>query len=175
MSRRRKSTILPRIALGAAVGAGAAFLVDAHVVAVTQTATVILVLLGILVVFIAPRWKKLFRFYPGHLYAFTVRHPRTGRRVCGYVGKTRRDPRVRYEEHLGNGRYGDAAKPWTDTVTDWRVIYSSKRVSDIGLSLREQLHIRLRRPLYNIEYNGRNRRRVKPWEAKAQRLSRNQL
>lgn len=172
MSRKRKSKILPKIGLGVVLGFGAAYLTDEHLFAVPESSMVYAMALGVLSVFIVPNWKQFFRLGPGHLYVFTVRHPKTGRKVCGYVGKTRRDPKVRYEEHVGNGRYGDAAKPWTDTVTEWRVIYSSKRVSDIGLSIREQLNIKLRRPLYNVTFNQRNRRRIKPFEAKTQRAAR---
>lgn len=175
MPRRRGNTVLPRIGLGAALGGAIAYLTHQHVTAVSQTATAVLMVAGVVAVLVLPRWKRLFRFYPGHLYRFYVRHPVTGRKVCGYIGLTRRDPRVRFEEHMGRGRYGQPAKPWTDTVTDWDVIWSSRRVSDFGLALREQALIRIRRPLYNDVHNRKNRRRVMPQDAKAQRLSRDRV
>lgn len=171
MSRKRKR-LWGKVGFGVGLGLVTAYLIDTHLTPISDSALVYAMALGILAVFVVPNWKQFFRFGPGHLYVFTVRHPKTGKAVCGYVGKTRRDPTIRYEEHLGNGRYGDPAKPWTDTITNWHVIYSSKRVSDIGLSLRERLHIKLRRPLYNYTYNLRNRRRIKSKEAKMQRTTR---
>src|ERR1700742_5033672 len=52
----------------------------------------------------------------GAIYAIYVRGPYTGRRVCGYVGKTTRYPvETRITEHLlGSKRYNVPAQPWED-------------------------------------------------------------
>ncbi len=171
MSKRRKkfSRWLVR---GSALGLILSYLFNNFVMTIELPGFLIIMVLSLVAPWLIKNGRSLFRIGPGYLYEYTVRHPVTDKVVCGYVGKTRRDPKVRYEEHMGRGKYGKPAQPWTDTVVRWKVIYDSKRVTDIGLSLREQFHIRVRRPLYNVTYNMGNRRRIPPHVAKQQRSER---
>jgi hypothetical protein len=98
------------------------------------------------------------------LYRFWVEHPVTGRRVLGYVGETVRLPFERLLEHV-------YAQPWADTIVAWEVDEEVFAGKDAVLRA-EARAIRDERPLYNVIGNGRNRGRVKPWDAVAQRHAR---
>jgi hypothetical protein len=98
------------------------------------------------------------------LYRFWVRHPRTGRRVLGYIGETVRLPFERLMEHVED-------QPWADTVVAWEVddrVFAGK---DAVLAA-EAAAIRAERPLYNFEENQQNRLRVPIPRAVEQRHAR---
>jgi hypothetical protein len=103
---------------------------------------------------------------PGAIYAAYVR--RTGvwawlfrRPALGYVGKTRQWVKARWRQH-------EASQPWADTVVEWRVIREWKDISGIALWWAEVWRIVLWLPLYNIQYNRLNPRRIRPWTAQRQ-------
>lgn len=101
----------------------------------------------------------------GAIYVFDVYHPTTGKPVCGYVGKTRQDPRERYRQHMGTStRYPGPPQPWSDTVIPgrWRLAHESRWMTNIGLHVREKANILLRWPLYNYMMNLANPRRIAP-------------
>lgn len=107
---------------------------------------------------------------PGACYRLRVRHPRSGRVVNGYVGQTRRPVQVRIDEHL-LGTATAAPKVWADTVVGWDVLWSG-RCTQGGLDWRERWFIVTRRPLYNVQWNTGNRRRIEPSRAARQRARR---
>lgn len=169
--KRKHKRVRNKIAAGLALGVALDYAIQTYVFETPPVVTTALLALSVVPMFLRPKLRRGKR-RPGYLYEFTVRHPRTEKEVCGYVGLTHRDPQTRYEEHMGNGRYGAPAKPWVDTVTDWRVTYSSKSISEASLARREKVQILLKLPLYNITHNSNNPRRVTPTEAKRQRMVR---
>lgn len=118
----------------------------------------------------------------GEVYAYTTRKP-WARGVLGtipvlgrhlaYVGKTR-DGRRRHAQHMGTdmGPYAKVAQPWSNLDPHRYVLWSMRRCPDWLLSAMEVLLIRLLLPVYNVQHNRGNPRRIKPWEAKAQRAAR---
>lgn len=124
---------------------------------------VVLVLIGV--------WSYL-TAGPGAIYLAVVRHPLSGRKVCGYVGKTVRNPQTRWDEHMFGSR-SEGPKSWGDTVVCWRVVCRFGRIPSWCLSWLEWVNIRARFPLYNIVWNRRlNPRRIPPWEARRLRVER---
>jgi hypothetical protein len=147
------------------------------------------------VLLLTPLLSKKFRLLvlyrgPGTIYAFKVEHPTKRRRslwrlilrmsghpmaepetrnrvAVGYVGKTVRPWEERIREHLLGSR-SEPPKAWADTVVEYYQVFHSKRVTGIGLALREVWYIRSMRPLYNVQHNMGNHRRIKPALAKAQ-------
>lgn len=115
-------------------------------------------------------WGRWLARVPGTCYRIKVRHPRSGRVVTGYVGQTVRPVQVRIDEHL-LGTVTAAPKVWADTVVSWDVLWS-KRCTQGWLNWRERWYIVTRRPLYNIQWNTHNRRRIEPWRAQRQRVQR---
>lgn len=121
----------------------------------------------------APRWTM-----PGEVYAYRTRKPGAllglpliGRH-WGYVGQTR-NPKMRDREHLeGGGRYGAAPKDWADLEPRRYVLFRLKHCPQWVLDLAEVVAIRLLLPVYNVQHNRGNPRRVKPAVARAQRRGR---
>lgn len=178
MSRRRRHPVRNRALLGIGLGALAGYGLDALplIELDPQGRGIVIAVVAPLVVLLASAGRRLFRIGPGYIYMAVVQHPRSGRRVCGYVGKTIRDPRTRWNEHqFGGGRYGSAAQPWSDTIIEWRVLHSSRRMTALGLHLREWINIKCRLPLYNIQMNRANPRRIPPWTARNQRATRDAI
>lgn len=110
------------------------------------------------------------RTYHGTVYRIRVRSPHLGRPVTGYIGKTVRPVETRIREHL-QGSPTTPAKPWADTVVGWDVLWTGK-CSAAGLALREVWRIRTRWPLYNVQHNRPNPRRIPPHRAVIQRAAR---
>lgn len=83
--------------------------------------------------------------------------------VCsGYIGESLRPPMARMMEHY--------LKDWSDTIVGYRVLgrYDSK-----GAALAaEEAFVRERQPIYNVEYNMANPRRIEPWKWREQALDR---
>jgi hypothetical protein len=105
------------------------------------------------------------------LYRFRVYHPddmhldpSQRRIVLGYIGETVRQPLARLLEHL-------ADQPWWDTVVGWdldpRVFAGKQAVCEA-----ERAAIEWELPLYNVEWNRGNGRRIPPPLAIRQRRAR---
>lgn len=94
--------------------------------------------------------------------------------VLLYRGKTRRAPSVRKREHLQGSR--DAApKPWGDLVTEFRVTWQRRRVTDLWLSVRENVGIAYKRPRYNYLMNTMNDNRVPIYAQQRERAMRDSM
>jgi hypothetical protein len=111
--------------------------------------------------------RKLLR--PGTIYGVSVVDI-----PWAYVGKTRhRDYRRRVARHL-HGYRGSPPQPWADIYVRDFVLWSSPRVSTLGLAVREWYYIRRplgpasARPAFNIRMNEANPHRIPPWIAKQQ-------
>lgn len=125
------------------------------------------------------------------LYLIRASHPRTGRTIRAYVGKTTQRPWTkRIDQHLwGRGKYDNPAQPWADTVLGYSpdgtvrdvIAAGGVRViregwwSPFGLWWREILAIWLLRPRYNYQWNRANRHRITMNRAKEQRSYRNRF
>lgn len=94
--------------------------------------------------------------------------------VLLYRGKTRRAPSVRKREHL-RGTCDAAPKPWGDLVTDFRVTWKSRRVTDMWLSVRENVGIAYKRPRYNYLMNTMNDNRVPIYAQQRERAMRDSM
>lgn len=106
------------------------------------------------------------------LYRIYVLDPHTNYTTVtlGYIGETAREPFVRLMEHLFGAR-GEPGKSWADTIVGWEVdlrVFGSKA----EVLAAEEAAVRAEQPLYNVEYNGDNPRRVPPWEQVEQRRAR---
>jgi hypothetical protein len=88
-----------------------------------------------------------------------VRHPVWRVRCVGYVGKTRQWPARRWAQH-------EATQPWAHRIVEWRIVKEWRDISAIALWWAEVWRIVLRLPLYNIQWNRHNPRRIKPWKAR---------
>lgn len=115
--------------------------------------------------------RKLLR--PGIIYGVSVVDI-----PWAYVGKTRqRDYRRRITQHL-HGYRGSPAQPWADIYVDSFVLWSSPRVSTLGLAVREWYFIRRplgpasKRPIFNYRMNESNPHRIPIWLAKQMRQDR---
>ena len=97
-----------------------------------------------------------------YLYVYRTRRPSGWGRHYGYAGITNA-PALRDQQHR--------AKPWYDLVVKRYVISLGRMPRWLGLSL-EWLLIKATMPAYNVHHNRSNPRRIKPWDAKAQRLAR---
>lgn len=113
----------------------------------------------------------------GEIYLYRTKKP-TGWslfRHNAYVGKTR-DGKKRHRQHMGNldttDRFRKAGKSWTDLSPRRYVIFRMKHCPDWLLSLVEFLAIRLLMPVYNVQMNRGNPRRITPQVATAQRARR---
>lgn len=130
-----------------------------------QALTAMVALLGVLA------WKQA-NIRRGYLYVFRGLHPVTGRACWVYAGQSRRMAgEIRRDEHMmGTGE--DAPKVWSDTVTSWRVVVRFPPIPKAVLDLAEILLIRTFSPLYNVDYNTGNPRRILPAVAARQRAER---
>lgn len=121
----------------------------------------------------SPRWTM-----PGEVYAYRTRKPGAvlGLPVLGrhfaYVGQTR-NPKARHREHLeGGGRYGCVPKDWADLDPKRYVLFRMRHCPQWVLDLAEWLMIQLLLPVYNVQHNRANPRRIRPEVAKRQRAQR---
>ena len=80
-----------------------------------------------------------------------------------YIGQTVRDPYVRLAEH-------EEDKLWSGWITGVQVLWTGtctqQRLDDLEREAIERF-----RPLYNIDMNMRNARRIKPWEVKPRHVA----
>jgi hypothetical protein len=119
------------------------------------------------------RFSKWRRRRPGIYLVRTRKH--AGRtRENGYVGLSN-SWELRKRDHLGQGRYGNAAKPWTDLDPVWHVL---KLPWWLGfrwtLAPLEFVAIKVLMPRYNVTHNRANPRRVPLQTQRLQRLARDQ-
>lgn len=91
-----------------------------------------------------------------------------------YRGKTRRAPSVRKREHL-RGTRDAAPKPWGDLVTDFRVTWQRRHVTDPWLSTRENVGIAYKCPQCNDKMNHLNPNRIPIPEQYRQRRLRDSI
>lgn len=124
----------------------------------------------------SPRWTT-----PGEVYAYRTRKPGAllGLPLLGrhwaYGGQTR-NPKARHGEHIrGGGRYGRAAQPWADLSPKRYVLFRLAHCPQWVLDLVEVLVIRTLFPVYNVQHNRGNLRRVKPAMARLQRAQRDRM
>jgi hypothetical protein len=110
-----------------------------------------------------------------HAYVYTipVQDPRTGAyETYGYIGQTARtwftgnvrtDLAARYLEHREE-------QPWRDQIrSPYMLVIWRGSCTQADLDRRERAAILAYRPLYNVEHNLRNPRRIKPWDVKPAR------
>lgn len=96
-------------------------------------------------------------------------------RHWGYGGRTN-NPRRRHQEHvLGGGPYGAVAKPWSDLRPRRFVIFRMKSRTELMTHFLEWLVIKILLPVYNVDMNYTNPRRITPKAQAAQRFARDQF
>jgi hypothetical protein len=99
-------------------------------------------------------WRSCKRRQPG-IYAYRTRRHLRPATEWGYVGKSRHLP-SRHLDHLGQGRYGHAAKPWADLIVARYTITLPWWLGLDWLTLSlETLAILALRPRYNWAKNPR--------------------
>lgn len=98
-----------------------------------------------------------------YLYLYRTRRPSGWGQHIGYVGVTN-SPLHRDVQHR-------AYQPWSDLIACRYVIPLGRVPRFVALGL-EALLIRLTLPVYNVQHNRGNLRRIKPWTARAQRDAR---
>lgn len=113
---------------------------------------------------------------PGEIYAYrTLRPSRRRPRHWAYVGKTR-DGRRRHRQHMGvrlpTDRYDAPGQPWNDLDPVRYVVWRSRKVRAWRLALMEFMFVRLLLPVYNVQMNAGNPRRITPHMARMQRNAR---
>lgn len=96
-------------------------------------------------------------------------------RHWGYAGRTNNASR-RHQEHVqGGGRYAAVAKPWADLRPKRLVIFRRKERTEAMTHFLEWVTIKILLPVYNVDMNRTNPRRITPHRAKAQRFARDQF
>lgn len=104
-------------------------------------------------------WWGWWRRRPGSVYAIRVRNPRTGWIVrFGYIGKTRATVDHRVGQHLRGGYFGPA-KWWAHTYVEHETLWSGYCTAP-RLWWEEVWRIVLFLPLYNVQWNRHNPRRI---------------
>lgn len=96
-----------------------------------------------------------------YLYVYVTRRPSGWGRHFGYSGVTNH-PYLRDQQHQ--------AKPWYPLVVKRHLIPIGRVPRFVALGL-EYVLIKVTRPVYNVQHNTRNARRITPWQAKAHRLA----
>jgi hypothetical protein len=96
-------------------------------------------------------------------------------RHWGYAGRTN-DPKRRDMEHIvGGGRYSAVAKPWADLRPRRFVIFRMKSRTEAMTHFLEWLTIKVLLPVYNVDMNLTNPRRITKKAQAAQRFARDQF
>lgn len=96
------------------------------------------------------------------MYVISVLHQDLGTyEPFGYIGQTVRDPYVRLAEHKED-------KLWSGWIIGVSVLWSGT-CTQAQLDEIERRAILTYRPLYNVEHNMNNSRRIKPWEVRPRR------
>ena len=109
---------------------------------------------------VRPPWYVHKRAY---VYVISVTHQDLGTyEPFGYIGQTVRDPYVRLAEHVED-------KEWAGWIVGVNVLWTGT-CTQAQLDEIERRAIVTYKPLYNIEHNMTNPRRIKPWEVKRRRV-----
>lgn len=113
---------------------------------------------------------------PGEIYGYrTLRPSRRGPRHWAYVGKTR-GAAYRHRQHMGiklvTDRFDSPGQPWNDLDPKRYVLWKSRRVRGWRLALMELIFIRALSPVYNVQMNIGNPRRIPLRTAERQRRRR---
>lgn len=96
-------------------------------------------------------------------------------RHWGYAGRTN-DPKRRDMEHIrGGGRYAAVAKHWADLRPRRFVIFRMKSRTEAMTHFLEWFTIKVLLPVYNVDMNLTNPRRITPRAQAAQRFARDQF
>ena len=98
-----------------------------------------------------------------YLYLYRTRRPSGFGQHIGYIGVTN-SPHYRDVQHR-------AYQPWSDLIA-CRYVIPLGRVPRFLACFLEALLIQLVLPVYNVQHNRGNPRRIKPWKARAQRDAR---
>lgn len=122
---------------------------------------------------VRPRWT-----YTGTVYAYRTRKPGAvlglpvlGRH-WGYVGQTR-NPDARHGEHMrGGGRYGGLPASWSDLDPKRYVLIKVPMCPQWLLLTLEAFFILILQPVYNVQRNKINLRRIGPARARRARVRR---
>ena len=123
------------------------------------------------------KWlRKCRRRRPGIYLVRTRKHgarPIFSLRENGYVGESV-NTGLRWQDHLGRGRHGNAAKNWSDLDPVFTVVIRLPWWLGWKWVLRplETLVILWKRPRYNVSKNRWNPRRIPPYVAAVQRRQR---
>lgn len=108
----------------------------------------------------------MFGWRPGIIYAYSCQDHFTEDRIdWAYVGKTRQLLMNRHDQHMRD-------QPWSDLYPQVRVVFYFKSCPDWWLKLAEKTTIKYTRPIYNYEYNTKNKYRVPKYIALEQRKER---
>jgi hypothetical protein len=119
--------------------------------------------------------RKVRRRRPGIYLALNRKHANPRRRENGYVGKSVHLA-IRHEQHMGRGKYGAPAQPWSDLDPIWRCVRLPWWLGWPWVLLPlEFLAIRLLLPRYNVTHNLGNPRRINQHRARAQRAQRDAI
>jgi hypothetical protein len=89
-----------------------------------------------------------------------------------YVGRTNDLERRDAEHMIGGGRYDAVAKQWADLRPRRYVICKLRRRREWRTHLLERLFILLFLPVYNVQYNSGNPRRIRRVDQMRQRAAR---
>jgi hypothetical protein len=95
-----------------------------------------------------------------YVYLYTCRKPSGRGRHFGYAGLTNR-PDLRDGQHR-------ASQPWSDLITRRRVWSIGRVPRFVGRGV-EWCLIKATAPVYNVQHNRTNPRRIKPWDAREMR------
>lgn len=105
---------------------------------------------------VRPPWYVHKRAY---VYTIAVIHQDLGTyESFGYIGQTVRDPYVRLAEHRED-------KEWAGWIVGVNVLWTGT-CTQAQLDELERRAIETFKPLYNIDMNMNNPRRIKPWDVK---------
>jgi hypothetical protein len=101
------------------------------------------------------------------VYAYDVTDLRTGQIAeQAYIGKTARPLQCRDREHR-EGRAGTPPKVWSGHIVGGIYPLWQADCGPFRAWYMEIWFIVTREPLFNVEWNKRNRHRIPPWTAKA--------
>lgn len=107
-------------------------------------------------------WRGWFKIERLWLYVYVCRRPSGWGRHFGYSGIT--------NSLFHRGRQHER-KDWYDLAIKRRTIRLGRMPRGLGLIL-EYLLIKVTLPVYNVQHNRHNPRRIKPARARAQRIAR---
>lgn len=99
------------------------------------------------------------------VYLYRTDRPSGWGRHIAYVGRTCA-PALRHQQHM-------ARQPWSDLRPRRYVLIRVARCPEWFIGVCEYVAIKATMPVYNIQHNRSNPRRITPWRAREARLARN--